>query len=188
MTRRFGIGPVAALALALPGCDATRQMAGALAELQNVQRQVAAATGHDNVRVNLHNDIYLTVGLVNSPLRELPDEDRKAKARDIARVAYRSLESRASLREVRVTFVVQATRFLVFSYTDATDVFALKPQELSGEEGAEGTLVVDGGDRFEVIGTGRVAIYDDTRHADAWYYWLGPGDRFDLKARRKVEP
>jgi cyanophycinase len=42
-------------------------------------------------------------------------------------------------------------------------------------------------DRFEVIGTGRVAIYDNVRRDGAWYYWLGPGDRFDLRSRRKLD-
>jgi cyanophycinase len=44
------------------------------------------------------------------------------------------------------------------------------------------TLVVNG-DRFEVIGEGRVAIYDNKKHGGNWYYWLKPGDRFDLRTR-----
>ena len=40
----------------------------------------------------------------------------------------------------------------------------------------------------EVLGSGRVAIYDDTRRGPLWYYWLQPGDRFDLKSRRLLEP
>ncbi|HEV8147023.1 MAG TPA: cyanophycinase [Bryobacteraceae bacterium] len=41
------------------------------------------------------------------------------------------------------------------------------------------------GNRFEVIGTGRVAIYDNVRRDGSWYYWLKPGDRFDLAGWRK---
>jgi cyanophycinase len=48
-------------------------------------------------------------------------------------------------------------------------------------------LVVQG-NRFEVIGTGRVAIYDNQPHPGGWYYWLNPGDRFDLARWRKIEP
>jgi cyanophycinase len=33
---------------------------------------------------------------------------------------------------------------------------------------------------FEVIGSGQVAIYDNVRREGSWYYWLKPGDRFDL--------
>jgi cyanophycinase len=39
------------------------------------------------------------------------------------------------------------------------------------------------GDRFEVFGQGRVAIYDNKKHGGNWYYWLSPGDRFDLRTR-----
>ena len=42
------------------------------------------------------------------------------------------------------------------------------------------------GDRFEVIGTGKVAIYDDKSHEGGWYYWLKPGERFDLATWRKI--
>jgi len=41
---------------------------------------------------------------------------------------------------------------------------------------------------FEVIGTGRVAIYDNVRHeGGAWYHWLKPGDRFDLSTWTRLE-
>jgi cyanophycinase len=51
----------------------------------------------------------------------------------------------------------------------------------------EAALVVRG-NQFEVIGSGRVAIYDNVRHDGAWYYWLNPGDRFDLGSWQKVGP
>lgn len=43
----------------------------------------------------------------------------------------------------------------------------------------DAALVVRG-NVFDVIGTGKVAIYDNVRHEGAWYYWLKPGDHFDL--------
>jgi cyanophycinase len=33
---------------------------------------------------------------------------------------------------------------------------------------------------FEVVGTGRVAVYDNVRRNGSWYYWLSPGERFNL--------
>jgi cyanophycinase len=36
--------------------------------------------------------------------------------------------------------------------------------------------------QFEVLGSGRVAIYDNVRREGAWFYWLNPGDRFDLSS------
>ena len=51
----------------------------------------------------------------------------------------------------------------------------------------EKAALVVTGDRFEVIGEGRAAIYDNKKHGGNWYYWLKPGDRFDLRTRRIVQ-
>jgi hypothetical protein len=39
---------------------------------------------------------------------------------------------------------------------------------------------------FEVIGTGKVANYDNKYHEGGWYYWLNACARFDLAAWRKI--
>lgn len=41
---------------------------------------------------------------------------------------------------------------------------------------------------FEVLGTGRVAIYDNIRREGSWYYWLKSGERFDLSTWSKIKP
>lgn len=52
----------------------------------------------------------------------------------------------------------------------------------------EKAAIVVQGDGFEVIGENRVAIYDNKKHGNSWYYWLKPGDKFDLQSRSiKVE-
>jgi cyanophycinase len=43
------------------------------------------------------------------------------------------------------------------------------------------------GNRFEVIGQGGVAVYDNLPKEGAWYYWLRPGDSFDLGAWKKLQ-
>jgi cyanophycinase len=43
------------------------------------------------------------------------------------------------------------------------------------------------GDTFEVIGEARVAIYDNLKHGGNWYYWLKPGDKFDLVKRQVLK-
>jgi cyanophycinase len=48
-------------------------------------------------------------------------------------------------------------------------------------------LVVHG-DHAEVVGPGKVAIYDNQLHDGNWYYWLAPSDYFDLRTRRVAEP
>lgn len=54
----------------------------------------------------------------------------------------------------------------------------------------EDTAVVVTGDRFEVIGHGYVAIYDHTRRLDSGgrFYFLAPGDRYNLKTREAERP
>jgi cyanophycinase len=47
----------------------------------------------------------------------------------------------------------------------------------------EKAALVVTGDRFEVIGEGRVAIYDNKKHGGNWYLWLKIGDRFNLRTR-----
>jgi cyanophycinase len=42
------------------------------------------------------------------------------------------------------------------------------------------------GDTAEVLGSGRVAVYDDKKHEQLWYYWLEPGARFNLASRRPI--
>jgi cyanophycinase len=48
------------------------------------------------------------------------------------------------------------------------------------------TGLVVTGEIAEVFGTGRVAIYDNRKHKEGWYYWLKPGDRFSFVTRKPV--
>ena len=52
----------------------------------------------------------------------------------------------------------------------------------------EDAALIVRGNRFEVVGTGRVAVYDNKRHEGAWYYWLKAGDHFDLATWSKATP
>jgi cyanophycinase len=47
------------------------------------------------------------------------------------------------------------------------------------------TIVVTG-DEFELIGPGKAAIYENKRVDGRWYYWLNPGDRFNIPERRII--
>jgi cyanophycinase len=65
-----------------------------------------------------------------------------------------------------------------------------KHPELLGIGIDEDTAIVVRGDRFEVIGNGYVAIYDATHRLDSGgrFYFLAPGDRYDLKSRQGSRP
>ena len=49
----------------------------------------------------------------------------------------------------------------------------------------EVALVVQG-NTFRVIGQGGVAVYDNHPKDGAWYYWLKPGDSFDLSSWERL--
>jgi len=68
---------------------------------------------------------------------------------------------------------------------DLVEVLEAHP-ELLGIGLDEDTAIVVRGDTFEVMGSGYVAIYDSTNVVDnGWkFYFLAPGDRFDLSTRR----
>ena len=64
---------------------------------------------------------------------------------------------------------------------DMVGVVAAHPK-LLGIGIDEGTAVVVQGDRFEVVGRSKVAIYEPNKP----FYFLSPGDRFDLKTRARL--
>ena len=68
---------------------------------------------------------------------------------------------------------------------DLVEVIESHP-ELLGIGLDEDTAIVVHGDTFEVMGNGYVAIYDSTNIVvDGWkFYFLAPGDRYDLSTRK----
>ena len=60
--------------------------------------------------------------------------------------------------------------------------------ELLGIGVDERAAILVRGREFRVLGDSKVAIYDDRRHGDKWYYWLTPGTVFDLRTRAVVTP
>ena len=70
-------------------------------------------------------------------------------------------------------------------YFDLVEVIEAHP-ELLGIGLDEDTAIVVRGDTFEVTGNGYVAIYDSANVVgDGWrFYFLAPGDRYDLSTRQ----
>jgi len=68
---------------------------------------------------------------------------------------------------------------------DLVGVIAKKP-ELLGIGLDETAAIVVQGDRMEVIGRSVVGIYDGKEHDGKRYYFLAPGEFFDLAARKRV--
>lgn len=72
---------------------------------------------------------------------------------------------------------------------DLLEIIESRP-ELLGIGIDEDTAIVVTGDRFDVIGQGYVAIYDSRSHIPPAgpFYFLAPGDRFNLKTREATRP
>ena len=72
---------------------------------------------------------------------------------------------------------------------DLIEVIRARP-ELLGIGIDEDTAIVVQGDRFEVIGQSYVAIYDHERLVDSGglFYFLAPGDAYDLATREAYRP
>ncbi len=72
---------------------------------------------------------------------------------------------------------------------DLIEIIDAKP-ELLGIGLDEDTAIVVTGDRFEVIGEGYVAIHDHRRRLanGGRFYFLAPGDVFDLATRQPMRP
>ncbi len=69
---------------------------------------------------------------------------------------------------------------------DLVEVIAKKP-ELLGLGLDEPAAIVVQGDRMEVIGRSVVGIYDGKEHDGKRYYFLAPGEVFDLGLRKRVD-
>jgi cyanophycinase len=68
---------------------------------------------------------------------------------------------------------------------DLVEVIDKKPG-LLGLGLDEPAAIVVHGDRFEVIGRSVVGIYDGKDHDGKRYYFLAPGEQFDLRSRKRV--
>jgi cyanophycinase len=65
-------------------------------------------------------------------------------------------------------------------------VVSASRQGLLGIAIDEDTAAIVQGNRLEVFGDGHVAIFDGKVHGDKSYYYLSPGDRFDLHTRSSI--
>jgi hypothetical protein len=119
-------------------CQSVRQAANVIGELQQVQQAVSKAVGTSEVNINLNNGTSLVIGIVNSPLKALPTEQKKAKALEVAQLAYRGYPQAAKLDQVSVVFVAQKSYAGVINYKDTSDAFNFAASDLSNPKSSGG--------------------------------------------------
>jgi hypothetical protein len=116
---------------------------GTLNDVLKVQAELSKSLGYDQIRVNITNGHFLNIALVNSPWKDLPADQKNAKALEIARLAYRIYPSQSDLMAVSVTFAVHRTYLGVFNYDDSRDSFGFEiPQLVAASQTSSPTLAV----------------------------------------------
>jgi hypothetical protein len=75
------------------------------------------------------NAKHLTLSIVNSPLAQLPKAEKKAKARELAAVAYAAHPRRDRLQSVEVVFVVQS-KAGVLTLNNGMDAYSFEASNL----------------------------------------------------------
>jgi len=129
------------LPLILVSCGALHQVQSMLRDVQPVQRELLKA-GYGDIRVSVVNNLsanetFLTVNVVNSPLRTLPAAQRNAEALEIARLAYKSYPSASTLRSVSVTFSIHRSYlFGMFNYDNSADGVTFEISQLTADSPA----------------------------------------------------
>lgn len=99
-------------------------------ELVPVQQAVSRLVEPDIVRVDLQDGRYMRIGIINSPLRDLPVAEKQDRAVEIARRAYTSYQSKSTLEVVDVAFNIQGTRLFFLPYLDGRDSFRFQAADL----------------------------------------------------------
>ena len=117
-------------------CDTIGRAASAVGELVSVHQAVQARVGSGTVKIQTNGADSMTVLVINSSLRGLPDDRKKAKARELAMAAYEAYANRTRLARVRIVFLVRATVTFV-GYEDGSDAHTFEASEL--REGAAAT-------------------------------------------------
>ena len=143
MSRRHVLPTVLlAVFMVLTSCSRVQQVAGMVQDLQKVRAELAKTLGFNEITVNLMNDRFLNIAVMNSPWNDLPADQKSVKALEIARLAYSSFPSRSALSSVSVTFGVQRTYLGVVNYSDSRDSFRFEAPKLTAESPASSPVAV----------------------------------------------
>jgi hypothetical protein len=114
------------ICLAVGACG---EMAQGLSDVQVVHSKVSRAMPKETIGVNLNSGKYLTVTLVNSPLKALAADEKGNKVSEIARLAYDAFPRRDELESIGVVFMEQKRYFFFFNYSDGRDAYFMKASD-----------------------------------------------------------
>ena len=113
--------------LLLVGCgDSKSKLITVTPGLEKVQEAVVRFTGHSDCGVTQSTG-SLYIYLVNSSHGSLPDPERKAQAKEIARVGWKACATKDPLQGVEVFFVQHTVHY---DQTDFKDSFRFEKDQL----------------------------------------------------------
>ncbi len=115
----------ALLVLTALGCG----LAGQVKELVVLQRQLASEYHTNAISVNINNAVHLTVTFANSPMGQLPEDEREGAARGVATFVLRHYPHPDTLRTITVAFSSR-TRAGPLTITRGGTAYRFAPAEL----------------------------------------------------------
>jgi len=114
----------------LGACNGIRELSSELGDLNRLQSQLQQQTGQTGINVNLNNGSFLNISFVNSALAKLSADQKKAKALEVARLAYNDWPKRNQLVSVTVIFQTSYDVGPVH-YSNSLDNFPFQASELA---------------------------------------------------------
>jgi hypothetical protein len=85
-------------------CSQVREIAGDFQALKPVSSEVAKALKHNAIGVKIINGQRLSVSIVNYPLKDVTEEQKRARAAEAAQAAFQAYAFRSKLKDVIVAF------------------------------------------------------------------------------------
>ena len=118
-----------AWSVSLLGCSP--EMRQTWKDISTLQETLQTEYPEDQVQVQLWNGDSLSISFLNSDFSELPDTERKDKAKEIALFAHEHYPGEVSLSAVTVTFTIHKKYFGLVSYTNSLDSHRFHVDELN---------------------------------------------------------
>ena len=123
--------PLFFIAVLFIGCSSIENAQAWLKEMQAVQTAVVDHTGHEDTRINQMNGHVLQVVLVNSKYNEMKGEEKEKATKEIAQLAYDTLQTKAGIDQVQVVFHIHEKKMGVVEYNNSLDSHSFPVDELT---------------------------------------------------------
>jgi len=120
------------LGIVVSGCSNAKEAYKSLGDLQQLHADLTTKY-KEELSLNINNDKYLSISIINSKLNELPIEQKKQKAREIAVYAVGSYKNSNELETVSVGYVIHKS-YIIINYTEAMEQYRFNVSELKNSD------------------------------------------------------